>query len=288
MNMTAPLSLATLLACLLPLTAPAAENGPRAAAATPDKKVVYKTLGDTSLQLHVFNPKGHQASDQRPVIIFFFGGGWVSGSPSQFYPHCAHLAGKGMVAIAAEYRVKKTHHTTPLECVKDGKSAIRWVRQHAAELGIDPKRVAAGGGSAGGHVAAATGHTTGFEEDGEDPTISTRPNALVLFNPVLDNGPDGWGHKQVREYWKNFSPLHNITKEDPPAIVFLGTKDKLIPVSAMQDYQQRMKALDIRCELKLYQGEGHGFFNANKGDGSSYTQTVAEMDQFLTSLGYLK
>ncbi|MDB4796380.1 alpha/beta hydrolase fold domain-containing protein, partial [Akkermansiaceae bacterium] len=113
-------------------------------------------MGDVELKLHVFNPEGHKASDSRPAIVFFFGGGWNGGSPKQFYPHSEHLASLGMVAISAEYRVKSRNKTTPMECVKDGNSAIRWVRSHAKELGINPDMIAAGGGSAGGHVAAAT------------------------------------------------------------------------------------------------------------------------------------
>ena len=155
----------------------------------PDRTVQYKRVGETDLTLDVFLPPGHKSSDRRPAIVFFFGGGWNGGSPSQFYPHCQYLASRGMVAMSAEYRVKSRHETTPRECVKDGKSALRWIRRHAAELGIDPDKVAAGGGSAGGHVAAATATTKGFNEAGEDLSVSCRPNVLVLFNPVYLNGP---------------------------------------------------------------------------------------------------
>ena len=87
-----------------------------------------------------------------------------------------------MVAISADYRVKSRNQTTPFECVKDGKSAIRWVRQHAAELGVDPDRIVAAGGSAGGHVAACTGVIEGINEDGEDAAIRSVPNAMILFS----------------------------------------------------------------------------------------------------------
>ena len=253
---------------------------------TPDQKVVYKTVGETQLKLHVFNPKGHKASDKRPAIVFFFGGGWVGGSPSQFYPHCEYLASRGMVAISADYRVKSRNKTTPRECVKDGKSAVRWIREHAMQLGIDPTRIAAGGGSAGGHVAAATGSINGFEEKGEDLSVSARPNALVLFNPVYDNGPTGYGHSRVKDYWKDFSPMHNINEKTPPTRVFLGTEDKLIPVKTAEVYKKLMVDKGRRCDLHLYKGQGHGFFNfRNK---ANYTKTVIEMDRFLASLGYLK
>lgn len=252
----------------------------------PDLRLPYKTIGDTELALHVFNPEGHRASDERPVIVFFFGGGWKGGSPRQFYPHCAYLASRGMVAISAEYRVESRNGTTPKECVKDGNSPIRWVRQNADQLGIDPEKVLAGGGSAGGHVAAATATTTGFEETGEDLTISSRPAALVLFNPAFNNGPGGYGYERVAEYWEAFPPMHNISETAPPTVVFLGTNDRHIPVSTAEAYQRRMVGNGNRCDLHLYDGQPHGFFNFKNRD--NFTKTVEAMDGFLVSLGYLQ
>jgi acetyl esterase len=276
------LQLAALL-CLSTFCARSAEFEGR----TPDEEVlVYKTVGKTELKLHVFEPEGMMANEKRPGIVFFFGGGWSRGDPSQFFPHCEYLASRGMVAISAEYRVKSRDKTTPRECVMDGKSAIRWVRQHAGEMGIDPDKLAAGGGSAGGHVAAATATVTGFEEAGEDLAVSSRPDALVLFNPVFDNGPGGYGHDRVKAYWKEISPLHNISAKTPPTVVFLGTKDKLVPVKTAEDYKKRMEDAGVRCDLHLYQGEPHGFFNSTKKKG--YQETLMEMDHFLISLGYLE
>lgn len=256
-------------------------------APTSDETKVYKKVGDVELKLHIFKPEGHKASDKRPAIVFFFGGGWNSGTPAQFYPHSEYLAKRGMVAMSAEYRVKSRNKTTPMECVKDGISAIRWVRAHAAELGIDPEKIAAGGGSAGGHVAAATGTTRGIVEKGEDESVSARPDALVLFNPVYDNGPTGYGHSRVKAYWKQISPMHNIDKTTPPAVVFLGTKDRLIPVATAEKFRDHMTDAGVRSELHLYEGQTHGFFNQSKSP-ESYKKTVAQMDDFLTSLGFLK
>lgn len=252
----------------------------------PDREVVYKTVGKTKLNLYVFTPPDHKLSDKRPAIVFFFGGGWNGGSPSQFYPHCDYLASRGMVAMSAEYRVKSRNKTTPRECVTDGKSAVRWIREHAKEIGVNPQQIVAGGGSAGGHVAAATGTTKGFEEEGENLSISSRPDALVLFNPVYDNGPSGYGYARVKEYWKGISPMHNIDEATPPTIVFLGTEDKLIPVKTARDYKRLMEEKGRRCDLHLYEGQPHGFFNYRQR--KNYTKTVMETDRFLASLGYLK
>lgn len=262
--------------------APAAETD----GSTPSTTWTYKTVGDVTLRLHVFLPPGHQASDRRPAIVLFFGGAWNNGSPSQFYPHCQYLASRGMVAISADYRVKTRNQTSPRECVMDGKSALRWVRAHATEHGIDPQRIAAGGGSAGGHVAAAVALVNGFEQPGEDTTVNCRPDALVLFNPVFDNGPTGWGHERVKEYWREFSPLHNIRATAPPTVVFLGSKDALVPVATAEDYQRRMAENGRRCDLHVYPGQAHGFFNYKNTE--YYEKTVIEADRFLASLGYLQ
>ncbi|MBN1343256.1 MAG: alpha/beta hydrolase [Phycisphaerae bacterium] len=259
-----------------------------AAKTQPDDKILYKTVGQTKLYLHVFRPEGAKPADNRPCIVFFFGGGWKGGSPSQFYEHARYLASRGMVACAAEYRVQSKHKATPYECVQDAKSAIRWVRSHARQLGVDPNRIAAGGGSAGGHVAAATGTLRGFDEPGEDTGVSARPNALVLFNPVFDNGPNGYGHDRVKGRWREFSPMHNIDEHTPPTIVFLGMKDKLIPIATAEKYEDLMTDAGVRCDLHLYENQPHGFFNYRGGSNPFYYQTVIEADKFLTSLGYLK
>jgi acetyl esterase len=256
---------------------------PAVFAETPSAVTLYKTTPQGELKLHIFNPPDHTIDAKAPAIVFFFGGGWTGGSPKQFYPQSAYLATRGMVAISAEYRVAGKHKTSPKECVKDGKSAIRWVRANAAKLGVDPQRVAGGGGSAGGHVAAATGTVSGLNEEGEDVSVSCIPDALVLFNPVYHNGPGGYGHERVKAYWESFSPLHNLNARTPPTIVFLGTKDSLIPVAHAELYKTKMEALKIRSDLHLYAGEKHGFFNKSK-----YVETVVEMDKFLASLGFLK
>ena len=246
----------------------------------------YKTVGDTELFLYLFTPEDHKATDKRPAVVFFFGGSWNGGTPSQFVPHCRHLSSRGMVAVVADYRVKSRQGTTPRECVKDGKSAVRWLRTQAGKLGIDPHRLAAGGGSAGGHVAAATGNVIGLEEQGEDLKISSRPNALLLFNPVYDNGPDGYGYDRVKDYYKEISPMHNIRKGAPPTIVFLGTNDGLIPVATARQYQTLMEKVSATCEHHFYEGQPHGFFNYRSKD--NFLDTVTKMDQFLQKLGWLE
>ena len=253
----------------------------------PTRSLVFKSIGDVNLKLHIFEPDHHQASDQRPAIVFFFGGGWTGGTPAQFYPHCEYLAARGMLACSAEYRVGSRHKTSPFECVADGKSAVRWIRKHARELGVDPERIAAGGGSAGGHVAAATAMTPGLAETGFQDASGSRPDALVLFNPVYDNGPKGYGHNRVKGRWQLISPMHNIGEKPPPAVVFLGTKDKLVPVATARRFRDRMQKVSAQSVLHLFEGRTHGFFNHGRGDGKDYQASVYQMDTFLAGLGFL-
>lgn len=250
----------------------------------PDRIVVYKKTAGEDLDLHIFLPKDWRASDTRPGAVFFFGGGWVSGTPSQFYPQCHLLAGHGMVAICAQYRTQKSHGTDPRMCVEDGKSALRWIHEHADELGIDMDRFAIGGGSAGGHVAAATHFCKGFDATGEDTRVPTTGDALLLYNPVLDNGPGEYGHERVKQYWKQISPAHNIEEPVPPILYMLGTKDSLITVETARRFQKTVEAAGGRLELKLHEGAPHGFFNRKP----HLEKTNEELIGFLRGLGWIK
>jgi len=190
-----------------------------------------------------------------------------------------------MVCILVDYRVKEKQKTTPFESLKDAKSAIRYIREHANELHIDPSKIIAAGGSAGGHLAAATAIINDYNESTDNTAISCIPDALVLFNPVFDNGPGGYGYERIGEAYKNFSPLHNIKSGAPPTIVFLGDKDHLIPAETAKYYKTIMEKVKSRCDLFLYEGQGHGFFNYKNLE--YYKKTVSETDTFLQSLGYL-
>ncbi len=247
--------------------------------------VIYKTVGTRGLKLLIEKPAAWKAGDARPCVVFFFGGGWVGGTPDQFRRQSEYLATRGVVGVRVEYRViAKGDAGPPFVCCADAKSAMRYVRSHAAELGIDPKRIAAAGGSAGGHLAAFTALVDGLDDPQDDAKISCKPDALVLFNPVFDNGPGQWGNERVGERYREFSPAHHVTKEAPPTIVFLGDDDQLIPVSTLKNFESAMKAAGARCDAHLYAKVGHGFFNRDP----YFTLTLIEADKFLASLGWLE
>lgn len=251
----------------------------------PTETKVYKTVDGTDLTLDIFYPEGHTPDDSSPAIVFFHGGGWRAGTKGHFAPQSDYLAKRGMVAISVEYRLTEKHGTTPQECVKDGKSAMRWVRSHANELGIDPDKILAGGGSAGGHVAAATVMIDAYVEDTDDLSVSCRPAALVLFNPVVDNSSHGYGYDRVKDYRETISPLENVSENLPPMLFLVGSKDTAIPEDSSRLFEQRVEEKGGRCDLIVYEGQEHAFFNYGR---EYYPITVAAMDDFLVDLGYLE
>lgn len=247
----------------------------------PDSLLIYKDTDKGPLHLHKFESK--HAGD-RPAIIFFFGGGWVGGTPTQFYPFAKHLTNLGIHAYCAEYRTENTHGTSPRACVEDGYSAIRYLKTHAEKENVDQTRIALGGGSAGGHVAAATALCSGFDSKDDDLSISVIPNALVLFNPVYDNSESGYGYDRVKDYWQDISPLHNIKGNTPPSIVFFGTNDGLISLDSMYAFQEKTQNTGSISELHLWEGAGHGFFNYGRG---YYNEVLTKVVAFFKTLNWV-
>ena len=251
----------------------------------------YRKAGDAELKVWIFDP-AQKSAKPLPAIVFFFGGGWTGGSPTQFEPQSRHLAARGMIAIVADYRVKTRQNAKPADCVSDAKACVRWVRANAARLGIDPERIAVGGGSAGGHLAAAVATLPGLDTAKDDKSVSCLPNALVLFNPATVLAPfpgldlKGFGAGLSKEKFgcepEEISPLHHVKKGTPPTIIFHGKDDTTVPYSTVEKFTEVMKAAGNRCELVGYEGQPHGFFNKAK-----YAETLAAADDFLVSLGYL-
>ena len=125
------------------------------------------------------------------------------------------------------------------------------------------------------------------DRPGEDSGISAKADALLLFNPVFDNGPGGYGHERVKARYQEISPLHNLAAGAPPTVVFLGTKDRFVPVATAERYKAKSEAVGSRCDLHLYESQTHGFFNKSRS-GEHFYLTVCAMDRFLASLGWLQ
>ena len=263
---------------------PPKKNGPVPLTEYPVKyeKFTYRQTPQADLKMHVFYPPDWQKTDRRPAIVFFFSGGWDTGSYTQFVSHAKYFASRGMVACCADYRIRLAHKTTPDQCLVDAKSAVRWLRLKARDLGIDSDKIVAAGGSAGGHLAAATALVLGFDAKEDDPDISPKPNALVLFNPPLSfkGGKvlDGDGNNIADK----IAPTRFLGRKAPPAILFYGTKDGMRTQGS--EYVARCKELGVRAEMYLAEDEPHGFYNRSPW----VERTVERTDAFLQSLGYLQ
>lgn len=266
------------------------------AAAISTQDLVYKSTPQGELKLHFFLPTGHSYparpdTTARPCVVFFFGGGWRSGNYTQFVPQAEYLASRGLVAACADYRILNEHKTLPDKAVEDAKSAIRWVRSHANELGILPNQIVAAGGSAGGHLAACTALTSAYDATTDDTSVSARPNAMVLFNPAMNIGTlfrersaassSSLTGGMTQEMADAITPNNFLQRDTPPAILFFGTADKL--KQGGDEYVQKAHALGLVAEMWSAEGMPHGFFNR-----APWLQTTTrQMDLFLTKLGYL-
>ncbi len=243
---------------------------------------VFKTTPQGDLKINLYFPKDWKPTDHRVGIVFFFGGGFTSGDPVQFKTKSEYLASRGMVAAAAEYRIKNKHHTDPVKSMEDAKSAVRWMRINARRLGIDPGKLLAGGGSAGGTCALYTAYNTSFEPEGEDTSVSSKPDALVLYNPYVGTADDKNFHDEPNPAWRTD---WKVTKHGPPAILFFGTDDALL--APARTFVQQMVAAGNRVELYTAEGQKHGFFN-DRGGTPWHAVTLRQTDVFLASLGFLK
>ncbi len=283
-----------LQAALLLAAALAVGDQPAGAASATDPPAVesrvYKAVSGRELRLFVHQPAYSTANRRSPALLMIHGGGWVGGGVSVFEQQARHFARRGMVCAVMEYRLlDKENLDPPLICIQDARSAMRWLRAHADELGVDPSRIAAMGASAGGHLAAFLGMMEGCDDPNDDLKISARAQAALLLNPVVHNGPGEWGYgyKRTREHYRTYSPFHNVTPRAAPTLVFLGTKDKLIPVGMIEEFAAALQATGVRCDLHLYEGQEHSFFNARNEAGKYFRLTLEASDAFLVSLGWI-
>lgn len=253
------------------------------------RELIYKETLQGPLKLHVFSPMKTQgpAEGGKPCIVFFFGGGWKSGSFLQFVPQAEYFASRGLVTACADYRILSQHQTTPDKAVEDARSAIRWVRGHAAELGVDPGRIIAAGGSAGGHLAACTALVSTLDAAGDDKSVSAVPNALVLFNPAMNistlfkERAAGEVRGFTLEMAEAITPNQFVSQNTPPAILFFGTADRL--KAGGDEYVRKARALGLRAEMWSAKDMPHGFFNREPW----IRVTARKTEEFLVSLGYL-
>jgi len=248
------------------------------------KEVVYKSTPQAELKLHLYYPQ-QPGNQPLPAILFFFGGGWSGGNHGHFAPHSKYLASRGMIAVTADYRVKKQHGTTPIEAIQDARQALGFLANHATEFGIDSSLIAVGGGSAGGHLALCTALIDQFDE----VKLSYSPKALVLYNPVVKTTSAGFGSKMLGKDSINASPYHHVSEEMPPLVIFHGEEDTTVPLSNITELEIELNNLGVENTIYAYPEQKHGFFNVGRQPEHHYfLETLYRTDEFLTKYGYLK
>ncbi len=287
-----------------PLRAVECPASPSAEARPPQgesRSIVYRSIDGHDLRLHLFDPPGHRSSHGAAALVLFYGGGWSRGSVRQFESHARFFARRGMFVALADYRVFCRQGTGVPEAIVDARAAVRWVREHSSELGIDPNRIVAGGGSAGGYLALGTAT---LDDSGQAPAadrVGSMPDALLLFSTPVDLTP-----ADIRavsgldpEQSARLSPIKHLRRGLPPTLFLQGTEDHLVNFSVVESYCAEARALGNQCTVKGFAG-GHTFFNRrdrgapNCPEGTKpckatnfYQEALEDADKFLGVLGYV-
>ena len=244
----------------------------------------YEEIDGAELKVWIVGEK--VADRAKPAVVLFFGGGWRFGSPDSLLRHARYLAGKGMICLLADYRVANRQGAKIADCVTDAKAAVAWTRANAERLGVDPERIAAGGASAGAHIAACSALVPGFGSE-------EKPNALVLFNPALILAPfqgNDFGVKyrlttqMVGAEPEALSPIHHLSPDSPPTWIGHGTKDALIPIATALAFRDEMKKKGGTCVFMEAEGMPHAFHYRDPW----FTRSMQGIENFLQGLGWLK
>ena len=216
----------------------------------------YRDVESTPLKLYVFAPPKPARDGHAPAILLFHGGGWVAGAPDWTFTSARRYAELGLVAVSVQYRLSD-EHVTPIDALADVCSAFRWVRAQAASLRVDPRRIAASGVSAGGHLAAAAATIGCGNSEGGFATGG--PDALVLWSPALDLSRDEHFRRLLRgrAAVTAYSPVEHVRARMPPVHIVHGERDTLTPLSGSRRFCELVKAGGGRCDLAEYPGVGH-------------------------------
>ena len=259
-------------------------------------KLVYKVVAGQELAVDMFYSTTGPTSDANPAIALFHGGGWVFGDPSEFYEACRRYARKGYTTFSFQYRLSRNADgsyphpdISPIESVKDARSAIRWLRSHADSLGIDPDKIVVGGQSAGGQLALSTALLDSINESTDDLAISPKPNALLLFSSNV-NTIEAWIDNLLgdrnREIW-SISPYHNLKKSMPPAIAFHGEEDEQVRPYTVKMFKKRTNELGNSYDLHWYPGRQHYLGAGNEKYATYFDEEILALtDDFLEKSGF--
>ena len=247
--------------------------------ARPDRIITYVSGRGQAMDLHVFKARNTE-NNIAPALLLFHGGAWMLGAPRDMHRHCNFFAAKGIHCFSAAYRLGPDSGPDVEGAIDDARAAFDYLLNNAVALTIDPARIAVGGGSAGGHLAAALG--AGLPLNRKD-LEAKRPAALVLYNPMVDLSPCTPDHHLVAGFWGSVSPLHHVDATLPPTLLMVGSEDPEVPIATAETFCATAVAAGAFCELVIYEGQTHGFFNKPKYLRLTGERTV----EFLSGQGLL-
>ena len=244
-----------------------------------EKDVVYGVADGVNLLLDTYrcDPPG-----PHPALVFIHGGGWAGGDKGAYAAEALNWAKEGVVCFSINYRfAPKFHYPAQLlDCAR----AMRWVRAHAVEYGLDPQRIGVTGHSAGGHLSLMMGVVKPDDyQSPDDPNkaLSAKAHCVAdLAGPADFTVPDQWpdvttnivvgfigaSQKDAPESWAEASPLTHVTKDDAPTIMLYGDKDPLVPPQQGEAMKAALDKVEVPAELIILKGADHGFQGCDPAD----------------------
>lgn len=258
---------------------------------------IYKTVDTLELMAHVFYKPSALEKKGKTGLAFFHGGGWAFGKPEEFFGACKRYASMGFVAVSFQYRLvpekgpKSATDNTPIDCVVDARSALRWLREHAEELGVDPDKIVAGGQSVGGQLAWATAMFEEHNDPRDNLATSAKPNAVISWSGTV-NTVTPWCDfmlgKERDKIW-SISPIHHLKAGLPPAIAFHGTKDEQVDFWTVAFFARDTKALGNYFELHKYEGRTHYLGKPDPKYATLFDDDILlTTDDFLKKFGFIE
>ena len=240
-----------------------------------ERDIIYATYGERKIMLDLYLPK-KPAAPKIPCIVVIHGGGWRSGDKTRFAAQAAHFAEQGFAAACIGYRLlPEVEFPAP---IVDCKAAVRWVRANAAQHGIDPDRIGAIGGSAGGHLVAMLGTSDKepkLEGDGGNPGVSSRVQAVVAMATPADMSNFAERTKIDAALAALISPVTHVSKDSAPILLMHGTQDRTVPIAQSELLLAKYKTAGASAEFIKVEGAPHAFWN-----GQWFDETMKHADDF--------
>jgi acetyl esterase/lipase len=248
------------------------------------RDLIYRTVGERRVRLDVYMPVGTVPEGGRAAVVAIHGGGWRGGSRRGYGPVAARLSQHGYVVFAVDYLLSGPGSPSWPGNFEDVREAVRWVRRHSSDYGVDPNRIAAMGASAGGHLAALLGTYPDGPvaiDDLPGPVaalaaseVSARVQAVIDFygptdlprllnSTAISRGPVslllGGRHDRVAGRYDAASPIRHVSRDDPPMLMIHGRNDLLVPLEQSEILAAALRDVGVRHRFLVIDDARHGF-----------------------------